>query len=179
MNNRFFLYYLLSVLLTNSSAVFAGALSYRDKAAQCSEHGNRLCWTYCLVAAKQQAAGQTVKHGKQCDAEHNKQFSNTPYQSKTDPDYLPSGSTWLENDVVGVYRRDASRSRHVIDALSNPEWKEKCAGVARIEPAVIKSLQATGKKLQKGIKVRLSKIQVTATPGNQFSCRAGKVEVLD
>ncbi|WP_370239311.1 hypothetical protein [Neptunomonas phycophila] len=179
MNDRFFLYFLLCVLLASSGTVFAGTLSYGDKAAQCSEHGNQLCWRYCLAAEKQQAAGQAVKFGRQCDTEFSKQFTNTPYQSKTDPNYLPSGSTWLDSGIVGIYRRSAGRSRHVIDAPTSPGWKEKCASVARIEPAEIKSLQENGKTLQKGIKVRLSKIQVTATPGNQFSCKAGKIEVLD
>jgi len=167
------------VVLFTCSTAFADALSYREKADQCSEHGYELCWRYCLVAAKQQAAGQTVKLGEQCDAEHNKQFTHTPYQSKTDPDYLPSGSRWFDNDVVGIYRRDAGRSRHVIDAPSHPKWKEKCASTVRIEPTMIKSLMTNGKTLQRGMKVRLSKIQVKATSGNSFSCNAGKVEVLD
>ncbi|SFG52092.1 hypothetical protein [Neptunomonas qingdaonensis] len=179
MNNMLFPCYLLVLLLTCSNAVFAATLSYRDKADRCSEHGYELCWRFCLVAAKQQAAGQTVKLGKQCDAEHNKQFTHTPYQSKTDQDYLPSDSAWLGNYVVGIYRRDAGRHRHVIDAPSNSEWKEKCAGIARIEPSIIKSLMENGKKLQKGVKVRVSKIQISATSGNSFSCKAGKIDVLD
>ena len=179
MNVMLFPSYVLVVLLVYGNTVFADSLSYRDKAGQCSEHGYKLCWRYCLVAAKQQEAGQTVKHGEQCDAEHNKQFTHTPYQSKSDPDYLPSGSWLLGSDVVGIYRHNAGRSRHIIDAPSHPEWKEKCASTVRIEPPMIKSLMKNGKTLQKGMKVHLSKIQVKAISGNRFECKAGKVEVLD
>ena len=179
MKNILFLCSLSVLILTCSNTVFADTPSYHDKAVQCSQHGYKLCWRYCLVAAKQQAAGETVKLGAQCDVEHNKQFTHTPFKSKTDPDYLPSDSTWLDNDVVGTYRRDAGRSRHVIDALSNLEWNKKCASTARIEPAVIESLMTNGIKLRQGIKIRLSKIQVAATSGNSFSCKAGKVDVLN
>ena len=179
MNVMLFPIYVLVVLLVCGNTVFADSLSYRDKAGQCSEHGYKLCWRSCLVAAKQQEAGQTVKHGEQCDAEHNKQFTHTPYQSKSDPDYLPSGSWLLGSDVVGIYRHNAGRSRHIIDAPSHPEWKEKCKSTVRIEPPMIKSLMKNGKTLQKGMKVHLSKIQVKAISGNRFECKAGKVEVLD
>lgn len=181
MNIMLFPCYVLVALLTYSNTVFADELSYRDKADQCSEHGNKLCWRYCLVSEKQIVDGQTAKYGKQCDAEYNKQFARTPYQSKTNPDYLPSGSRWFDNNVVGIYRRNAGRSRHVIDAPSHPEWKEKCASTVRIEPTMIKSLMTNGKTLQNGMKVRLSKIQIpiATTPGNSFACKAGKVEVLD
>ena len=85
----------------------------------------------------------------------------------------------LGSDVVGIYRHNAGRSRHIIDAPSHPEWKEKCASTVRIEPPTIKSLMKNGKTLQKGMKVHLSKIQVKAISGNRFECKAGKVEVLD
>ena len=179
MNVMLFPIYVLVVLLVCGNTVFADSLSYRDKAGQCSEHGYKLCWRSCLVAAKQQEAGQTVKHGERCDAEHKKQFTHTPYQSKSDPDYLPSGSWLLGSDVVGIYRHNAGRSRHIIDAPSHPEWKEKCASTVRIEQPTIKSLMKNGKTLQKGMKVHLSKIQVKAISGNRFECKAGKVEVLD
>ena len=171
--------YVLVVLLIYGNTVFADTLSYRDKADQCIEHGYKLCWRFCLAAAKQQEAGKTAKLGEQCYAEHNKKFTNTPYQSKADPDYLPSGSWWFGNDVVGIYRHNAGRARHIIDAPSHPKWKEKCASTARIEPSMIKSLMENGKTLQKGMKVHLSKIQVKAISSNRFECKAVKVEVLD
>lgn len=174
-----FPYYVLVVLFAYNNPIFANDLSYHDKAKQCSEHGYKLCWRYCLVAEKQTSAGQTTEIGKKCDAEHNKKFMNTTYQSKTDPNYLPSGSIWFDGDVIGIYRRNAGRSRHVIDAPTNSQWKLNCSNTVRIEPSMIESLMVNGKRLHQGTKVRLSKIQIAATTGNSFSCKAGQVDVLD